>query len=461
VKRILLAGTHSGVGKTTITAGIIAALRRRGFTVVPFKVGPDYIDPGFHAAAAGMPAGNLDSWMVPADQVLETLQRRVPPAAIAVIEGVMGLYDGRKGEGETGSTAHVAKITGSPVVLVASGAKMARSAAALVGGYVDFDRDLRFAGVILNYVSGESHYRLLAEAIQSHLAVPVLGWLPKDTGVSVPERHLGLLPAAEVENVRLLLERLADLAEEQLNLAALLEAAEAAGALPVPAKTVFPPAAGIPVCRIAVAKDEAFHFYYPENLEILASFGAELVYFSPLKDHSLPADTNGVLLGGGFPEMFAQQLAGNQAMRSGICRAVAGGMPVYAECGGYMYLAQELATFAGGPFPMCGVFPGRAVMRSGRRALGYVETTGTENNYLLPADEICRGHEFHWSDMEGQGGTPVYRLTSGSGLAGERQRNCIGSYIHQHFLSNPNVARRFVAACARFAKEREGMGGVE
>lgn len=450
MKRIMIAGTNSGVGKTTITAGIIAALRRRGYTVAPFKVGPDYIDPGFHGAAAGVEAGNLDSWMVPPDQVLEILHRRVPKGAVAVIEGVMGLHDGRKNMGEIGSSAHVAKITGTPVVLVASGAKMARSAAALVGGYVYFDRGVPFAGTILNHVSGESHYRLLSEAVTGHLGLPVFGWFPHNPSVSVPERHLGLMPAAETGQLRELLDRLAEMAEAQLDLEAILRAAEAAGPLPEPEATVFPAVPQPSLCKIAVARDEAFHFYYPENLALLAALGAELAFFSPLKDSGLPQGAHGVLLGGGFPEMFARELAENSAMRCSLQRAALSGMPVYAECGGYMYLAAELVDFEGGRHPMCRVFEGRAVMRGGRRALGYVEVAGTGGNDLLPENETCRGHEFHWSEMEGATGSPVYRLTGG-GLTGERVLNCSGSYIHLHFMSNPAVARRLVSACARRA----------
>jgi cobyrinic acid a,c-diamide synthase len=450
----MIAGTHSGVGKTTLTAGLIYALRRRGHVPVPFKVGPDYIDPGFHAAAAGMPAGNLDSWMVPPDQVLETLGRRVPPGAIAVIEGVMGLFDGRKGMGEIGSSAHVAKITRTPVVLVASGAKMARSAAAMVGGYVHFDRDVSFAGVVFNHLSGESHYQILKEAVDEHLGLPVFGYLPKDSGVAVPERHLGLLPAAEKEGLTGLLEKLADLVEENLDVDAILAAAGEAGELPKPASAVFPPKPAKAACRIAVAKDEAFHFYYPENLELLESFGAEIVPFSPIHDRSMPEDTDGVFLGGGFPEMFAAQLSENAAMRSGLASAATEGMPVYAECGGYMYLAQKLRDFAGTAYPMAGVFAGTAVMHKRRRALGYVEVTGAKGNFLLPPGEACRGHEFHWSDMENTCGATLYEKVPLGEPAGEQVQTCVGSYIHLHFLSNPNVAKRFVEACIRYRQRR-------
>ena len=266
--RILIGGTHSGVGKTTVVAGILAALRRRGREIVPFKVGPDYIDPGFHTLAAGTPAGNLDSWMLPPDQVLEVLARRAPAGSLAVIEGVMGLYDGRKNMGETGSTAHVAKITGSPVILVASGAKMARSVAALVGGYVHFDKDVNFAGVILNHVSGESHYQLLKDAVQEYLGLPVFGYLPKSVEITIPERHLGLLPAEEMDDMNVLLARLASLVEEYIDLDGILQIAAAAPPLSVPVKKAFPTPRKKD-CVIAVARDEAFHFYYPENLALL------------------------------------------------------------------------------------------------------------------------------------------------------------------------------------------------
>lgn len=447
MKRILIAGTHSGVGKTTITAGLIYALRRRGYDVRPFKVGPDYIDPGFHAAAAGVPAANLDSWMVPPDQVLETLERRVPAGAIAIIEGVMGLYDGRKGMGEVGSSAHVAKITQSPVVLVASGAKMARSAAALVGGFINFDKELDFAGVIFNHVSGDSHYQILKQAVTDHLGTPLLGYLPKEPKATVPERHLGLMSATETEGLKSLFDILADLVESHLDVDGILAAATAAGALPLPGNRVFPRQPEPPSCRIAVAKDEAFHFYYPENLELLTAYGAELVPFSPLHDTALPADISGIILGGGFPEMFASQLASNASMRDDLSRAARSGMPVYAECGGYMYLGQSLTDFNGDSFPMVGVFSGRAVMQQKRRALGYVEVSGTTHNNLLPTNETCRGHEFHWSDMEGVSAASLYAKLPQGETVGERVCHCYGSYIHLHLLSNPTVARRFVDLC--------------
>ncbi|MCR3922404.1 MAG: cobyrinate a,c-diamide synthase [Firmicutes bacterium] len=452
MKRLLIAGTNSGVGKTTITAGVIAALRRRGQRVIPFKVGPDYIDPGFHAAAAGVAAGNLDSWMVPPAQVLETLQRRVPSDAIAIIEGVMGLYDGRKNEGELGSSAHVAKITDTPVVLVASGAKMARSAAALIGGYIHFDRDVNFAGVIFNHVGSASHYQILAEAVTHHVQIPLLGWLPNDTTISIPERHLGLMPTTETDNLQILVEKLADMAEAHLDLDSLLAAAASASALPPMTHKVFPVQSTPVTCRIAIAKDEAFHFYYQENLNLLASYGAELVPFSPIHDQELPHNCHGLILGGGFPEMYASQLAANRHLCTVIKEKVADGMPVYAECGGYMYLSHSLTTFAGETYPMCGIFPGRAVMRSGRRALGYVEVAGTPNNDLLLPQESCRGHEFHWSDMEDVGTTPIFLNRSTKSHIGERIHNCVGSYIHLHFLGQPTMAQRLVTNCTKYAR---------
>ncbi|MFW0861393.1 MAG: cobyrinate a,c-diamide synthase [Dethiobacter sp.] len=453
MKRILIAGTHSGVGKTMLTAGLIFALRRRGQHVVPFKVGPDYIDPGFHAAAAGVPASNLDSWMLPPDQVLEILHRRVPADAIAVIEGAMGLYDGRIGQGEIGSSAHVAKLTKTPVLLVASGAKMARSAAALVGGYLQFDQDVPFVGIVFNQLSGESHFHLLEEAVRSYLSLPVFGYLAKDNRVTVPERHLGLLPAAENRDLKELVTLLADLVEEKIDVNAVLAAASAAGPLPEPTRKIFPVKGERLSCRIAIARDAAFSFYYAENLELLSCFGAELVFFSPLHDSKLPEESHGILLGGGFPEIFAAKLAQNEAIRQAVKEAAIAGVPIYAECGGYMYLAQELQDSMGQVWPMAGVFPGRAVMREKRRALGYVEVTGLAENFLLPENETCRGHEFHWSEME-QTSTPVlFRKLPQGEMSGERFANCQGSYFHLHFLSNPGMARRFITACANYARQ--------
>jgi cobyrinic acid a,c-diamide synthase len=454
MERILIGGTHSGVGKTTVTAGLLAALRHAGKTTAPFKVGPDYIDPGFHAMVSGMPAGNLDSWMLPPDQVLEVMARRVPPGSIAVIEGVMGLFDGRKNLGEVGSSAHVAKITRTPVLLVVSGAGTARSVAAMVGGYMNFDGDLRFAGVLFNYVSGEKHFRILKEAVTEHLGLPVFGYLPKNAQVAIPERHLGLLPAAEVTGVRTLLDKLGFLFGETVDTAAILEAAQC-GPLPVPACTVFPDAVE-KTCRIAVARDEAFHFYYHENLALLESYGAELVDFSPLADHRLPAGCSGVYIGGGFPEMFADRLSANTTLRGELSAAAADGMPVYAECGGYMYLSRQLVDFHGQSYPMAGIFPGSAVMKEKRQALGYVEVAAAQETFLFRPGERYRGHEFHWSDMKAVQGPSLYLKMPGGEPAGEVRQNCLGSYIHLHFLSNPSVAKRLVEACRAYAARTGG-----
>jgi cobyrinic acid a,c-diamide synthase len=456
MERIMIAGTHSGVGKTTLTAGLIWALRQKGRHVLPFKVGPDYIDPGFHAAAAGVPAGNLDSWMMPPEQVLEAFISRSVTGGLAVIEGVMGLYDGRKGEGEAGSSAQVAKITQTPVLLVAGGAKMGRSAAALVDGFIRFDPDVSFAGVIFNHVSGESHFRLLQEEVTGHTGLPVLGYLPQEADVAIPERYLGLQAAVETAGLQPLLDKLAGLLERTVDLSAILAAAAKAPALPRPARTVIPAGTGCgPSCRIAVARDAAFHFYYQENLSLLSAYGAELVSFSPLSDSQLPAACDGVYLGGGFPELFAAQLAANTCMRRSLAGAAAGGMPVYAECGGYMYLARELTDLKGQVYPMAGVFPGRAVMRDRRRAMGYVEVAAAGAHSFLPAGETARGHEFHWSEMTGTStAVPLFRKSPSGEPAGEVRQNCAGSYIHLHFFSNPRVAAGFVEACREFRQRR-------
>jgi len=456
MERIMIAGTHSGVGKTTLTAGLLTALRKRGRQVIPFKVGPDYIDPGFHAVASGVPTSNLDSWMMPPDQLLEALQYRSCAHGLAVIEGVMGLYDGRKGEGEAGSSAQVAKITQTPVVLVASGAKMGRSAAALIDGFIRFDREVSFAGVIFNQVSGESHYRLLREEVIRHTGIPVLGYLTRETELTIPERYLGLKPVAETEGLASLLERLATLLARTVDLSAVLEAAAKAPSMLKPRRTVIP-AGGYsnPSCRIAVARDAAFHFYYQENLALLAAMGAELVDFSPLSDSRLPEACDGVYIGGGFPELFAAELAANEALRSGLARAVAGGMPVIAECGGYMYLARALTDLQGREFPMTGVFPGRAEMRDKRRALGYVEVTGAGSHSYLPPGETARGHEFHWSEMTGTlTGETLYRKVPSGEPAGEVRQKCAGSYVHLHFFSNPRYCANFVAACREYRLKR-------
>ncbi|MBI4497764.1 MAG: cobyrinate a,c-diamide synthase [Chloroflexi bacterium] len=452
--RLVVAGAASGVGKTTIATGIMGAFARRGLRVHPFKVGPDYIDPGYHQLAAGVPSRNLDSWMLPAATVRELFSRPAAKADVAVIEGVMGLYDGRTGEGEVGSTAHVAKLLDAPVVLVLDAGKVARSAAATVLGFRQFDPDLRLAGVILNNLGSQRHREMIEEAIQEATDLPVLGGLLRHEDLHLPERHLGLITAIEHPLGADALDRLIDRVAEGCDVDRLLALAQSAGPTPEHAVSIFPRERVPSTCRIAVALDAAFSFYYEDNWNLLAMWGAELVPFSPLRDTAFPDGVHGLYLGGGYPEEYAADLAGNTSMLAAIRAAAAAGMPVYAECGGFMYLCEAISDFEGRSYPMVGVVPGRCAMQRRRVGLGYREVEARRDTLLLSAGSRVRGHEFHWSVLEGA--LPqedmAYDVLGEGRDDGFAQGNILASYIHLHFGADPDLAKRFVAACTRWSE---------
>lgn len=450
--RIVLAGTNSGSGKTTVTMGLAAALSARGLAVQPFKAGPDYIDPGFHSAAAGRPCRNLDTMLLPRGRLLELFSRSTAGADIAVIEGVMGLFDGAGALDERGSTAHLAKILAAPVVLVVNGKAMARSAAALVAGFARFDRNVPVKAVIFNNLGSEGHYRILREAVEAETGIPVLGYLPRCESIALPERHLGLTPAAEHGAIGELTERVRRLAEEHIDIDRLVSLAGAAPDLPAFSPSLFssPPAARV---RIAVALDEAFHFYYRDNLDILENLGADLLPFSPLRDRDLPAGTEGVFIGGGFPEEFAETLGKNASLREAMRTAAEEGLPVLAECGGLMYLAERLEDRQGALYPMAGVFPGVTRMGKGLQALGYC--TGRLERSVLPGVKgtTLKGHLFHWSLYDSEGNDHLLSLSlekNGKVFRdGPAVKNAFASYLHLHFGTNPAPARRFLRTAAR------------
>jgi len=449
IPRLLIGGVTSGVGKTTVAAGLAAAFRRRGLRVQPFKCGPDYIDPSHLTRAAGTPARNLDSWILPHGVLREVFGRAAAGAGIAVVEGMMGLFDGRAGEDTTGSSAEIAALLQAPVLLVLDVGKVARSAAAVALGFQRFDPSLRLAGFILNNVANPRHRAMVEGPLTEVTGLPVLGALPRSEALRIPERHLGLVPDAELEAGGRP-EVLASAAETHCDVAAI--AAIAAGAPPFAwAPTgLFPqaPVAAPPV-RIAVARDRAFNFYYEDNLDLLAAWGGVPAFFSPLDDGALPAGSAGLYLGGGFPEVFAAELAANGAMRRAVAGAVDAGMPVVAECGGLMYLASGITDATGATHPMVGVLPGRCVMRQRRSRLGYLTVRARGATPLLAPGEAARGHEFHWSDYEGPpAGEPAFTVVEdGARTEGFAAGNLVASYVHLHFGAGPGMARRFVAAC--------------
>jgi cobyrinic acid a,c-diamide synthase len=453
--RVIIAGTQSGVGKTTLTAGLIAALRCRGLIVQPFKVGPDYIDPSYHALAAGRPCRNLDSWMVPPEHVRSLFARASADVDIAIIEGVMGLYDGADYNGETGSTAEVAKLLESPTVLVVDAAKLARSAGAVALGFQRFDGDVPVAGFIINRVAGESHGRGVAEAIARATGLPVLGWVPREQALHVPERHLGLIPTNEPGRWDEFLRADADVVSRQLDVDRLLAIAHQAAPLEMALERMQRPAGDRPV--IAVARDEAFQFIYEDNLDLLADAGAGIVFFSPLRDTMLPRCTGAVILSGGFPEVYAEALAANRSMHNALRTAHRHQLPIYAECGGLMYLTGAIIDSSGARHEMVGLLPGRSVM-SERLTLGYRLARPVNDSWLLPRGETVRGHEFHYSVWEDRPADlpPAWLLLPRTGEGAERPEGArLGSlwasYVHLHFAAQAGLAERFVAAARRAA----------
>ncbi|HJV36757.1 cobyrinate a,c-diamide synthase [Geomonas sp.] len=509
IKRIVIAAPHSGSGKTTVTLGIMAALRRRGLTVAPFKVGPDFIDPGYHALATGATSINLDGWMCGADFVRATFAHHTTCADIAVIEGVMGLFDGIDGSSDAGSSAEIAKLLDAPVLLVVDARSQARSAAALVHGFTTFDPEVRIGGVVFNNVASPNHERLLREAMAaSHPEIPLVGCLPKDPSLHIPSRHLGLLTADENPLSDYFFGHLASMVEKYLDMDRLLALSSAdltgvnfssppspvrqpllpegggwvggtlsaiAAESPLPGP---PPSgegmlvgveelAGEGTCageaevgdaksrvRIAVARDAAFCFVYGDNLRLLRAEGAELCFFSPLADDAIPDGISGIYLPGGYPELFAERLSGNDSMKESLRRAAEDGMPIYAECGGFIYLTRGVEVDQA-LHPFVGIFPVQTTMLPRRKALGYRQVELLEDGLIGGKGTVARGHEFHYSEM---GEMPphverlyaVTRKGTDMGHEGFCYKNCLVSYIHLHFGSSPGIAERFVGQCREY-----------
>ncbi len=451
---LVVGGVASGVGKTTITAGIAAALRRRGQRVQPFKAGPDYLDPTQLGAFAGRACRNLDTWMLPAAHVRELFTRALGEADVALVEGVMGLHDGRTGTDGSGSTASLARLLRLPVVLVVDASSMARSAAAIVLGYQLLDPELRMAGVILNRVAGERHAEMCTSAIEEATGLPVFGWIPRDAQIALPERHLGLHPQLGAAPPRELEERLIGLVEAHLDLDGLV--ARAGTVEPASGRRLFPQEPVAPRVRVGLARDEAFHFYYPDSLDLLEAWGAELVPFSPISDAEVPPDLDAMLFGGGYPELAAAELAANTSMQASIRAAAGRGTPIYGECGGLMYLGERLTDFEGVQHAMVGLVPARSVMTSDRLSLGYREVSSRGTPFLDPGQSV-RGHEFHWSTLEepAREETAAYAvLDQGRRPEGFRVGSVTASYVHLHLGARADLARHFVEAVAG-AREQE------
>jgi cobyrinic acid a,c-diamide synthase len=474
VPRLVIAAPSSGSGKTTVATGLMAALAGRGLAVSPHKVGPDYIDPGYHALATGRVGRNLDAYLCGPELVGPLFLHGARGCDIAVVEGVMGLYDGAAGEGELASTAQVAKLLRAPVVLVVDASSQSRSVAALVHGFVSWDPEVRIGGVILNKVASDRHEALLREAVDC-VGVPVLGVLRRAAPVETPSRHLGLVPVAErgseaVDAVAAMAAQVAD----GCDLEALVGLARSAGALSCAAwdageAVVSPPPPPLPVPslgaappdprdrpgrprpqapdrlrkRVAVAGGAAFTFSYAEHTELLAAAGAEVVTFDPLRDEELPEGTAGLVIGGGFPEVYAAELSANEPLRKSVAELASSGAPVAAECAGLLYLCRELDGA-----PMCGVLDASARM-SERLTLGYRDAVAVSDSALAGAGTRMRGHEFHRTVVEpGAGAVPAWGMRAPERrVEGFVERGVHASYLHTHWAAEPGVASRFVERC--------------
>jgi cobyrinic acid a,c-diamide synthase len=450
VKGLLLSGVASGVGKTTVALAIMAAARRRGLAVQPFKCGPDFLDTGHHTRICGRTARNLDTWMLSVEANRRVLREAARGADVIVAEGMMGLFDGKNGSTEIGSSAEIAKLLRLLVVLVIDASKSARSVAAVVLGFEMFDAELRLAGVILNRVASERHYEMLREAIEASCKTKILGWLPLEPAIAIPERHLGLQGAAEqATSQEAAVDALASLAEKHLDLDGLLdlecglEMAEVESA-----RTAV--SSFVDTVRVGVPSDHAFSFYYEDNLDLLREQGAEIIQFSPLNDVSLPSGLDALCLGGGYPELYAKRLSGNRQMLEEVRAFAASGRPVYAECGGMLYLSESLRV-DDESYVMAGVLPLSMQMTDKLVQFGYVTVEFIEDCLLGRKGTVVRGHSFHYSRIASQGKVGMsyqvqYSMSGKEEMEGFRQGNVLASYLHLHFRANPTVAENFVAA---------------
>jgi cobyrinic acid a,c-diamide synthase len=451
MKGFLVAGTASGVGKTTLTLAIIAAMRRRGLVVQPFKGGPDFLDTGHHTRISGRIARNIDTWMLGTEANKDVLRQASLGADAVIVEGMMGLFDGKDGASETGSSAEIAKLLELPVILVLDASKSARSIAAVVLGFELFDPELPLAGIVLNRVANERHYRMLETAIASACKTPIVGWLPRQPDITIPERHLGLHSAEEARSggtAEKAIQALAAVAEKHLDLSRLfsfecgLDLSKEDGLTPAPAAGQV---------RIGVARDRAFSFYYEDNLDLLRQAGAVIVAFSPIDDTFLPVGLDALYLGGGYPELYADRLSANTEMLAAIRNFASSGRPVYAECGGLMYLSQQLTSIGGEIHTMAGILPFTIEMTDRLVNFGYVTVELTRACILGPQGTMLRGHSFHYSRIANAPEVNTnysiqYSLSGRLEEEGYERGNVLASYVHLHFRTAPSIARHLVEA---------------
>jgi cobyrinic acid a,c-diamide synthase len=449
IPRFVIAGERSGVGKSTITVGMLLALRARGLEPQPFKAGPDFLDPMHHSAVLGKPSHNLDTWMF-LDQVVPSFVQGARGSDISVIEGVMGLYDGLNGRSEEGSTSHLAKVLKAPVILVIDASSSARSAGAVALGFKDYDPEVDIAGVIFNNVAGPGHLKMLKDSLRG---MECLGGVPTDASVELRSRHLGLVPAAEDLDMPRY-ERIREMVEEHVDMDRIVAIARAAP--DIGPKRISPPPRNGTKARIGLAWDDAFNFYYQGNHDRLRGLGAEIVPFSPMKDR-LP-EVDGLYFGGGYPELFARQLEKNSEMRRAVRKASQNGMPIYAECGGMMYACGAVRDLDGRRRRMTEIFDAEVEMTERLQAIGYIEMEARKDNVMSRKGWSTRGHEFHCSRVSSLGNEDfAYEMSIGKGIAEGRDglvaNNTLASYAHLHFASCPRFAGRFVNSCSKWRRK--------
>lgn len=453
IPRVVIAATQSSSGKTTVVTGILRALKNKGMKVQPFKVGPDYIDPSYHGMAAGRAGHNLDTWLVDESRINDLFASEAENADIAVIEGVMGLYDG--GKNGISSTAQLAKKLQAPVILVINVQSMGDSAAAIALGFKLYDEEVNLAGVILNRLGSPTHKMLIEEAM-ARINVPVFGAVYRDDSVHMPERHLGLTPAQE-NNAKEIIEIISAKIAKEVYLDEIIKLACAAPPLEVQENKQSNTAKDI---VIAVAKDKAFSFYYPASLKQLSDCGAKIEFFSPLEDETIPSDASALIFGGGFPEIFADKLAANKSMLTSIRRANENKMPIYAECGGYMYLMQGIFDFDDNFHAMAGIIPATAKMNKKLQTVGYVKAKNLHDNILGEKDCVYHGHEFHFSTQseEAQDFPWAFEFVkmrnNAEYKAGYAKDNILGSYLHLHFLGSKKAADCLLEKAREYYKNR-------
>lgn len=446
---MVIAGTHSGVGKTTLTLGIMAALKERGLVVQPFKIGPDYIDPSYQTFITGMPSRNLDGFMLGEDKIKYLFNKASQEKDISIIEGVMGLYDGKGSNKDDCSTASMAKLLKSPVLLVIDGRGMAASSAAIVKGYQQLDTAVHLVGVIVNNIKTARHYELIKEAIENYCEIPVLGYFPPNDQFKMSSRHLGLVPYIELEGLKDQFKTLAQEIEKYINIDKIIELSKGeALSTHFSLQPSFNKEESFELKhkRIAVAYDKAFNFYYEDNLELLRTLGLSIIYFSPLADKKLP-ECDYVYIGGGFPEIFAKELEDNYSMRASIYKAYQENMPIYAECGGLMYLGKRI-QIKNNEFEMVGIFDGISRMTDRLQHFGYCQACALKENSLTGQGDQLYGHEFHHSQFITKE-EPIFRINKMGTKeqvweGGYAKQQVVASYLHIHFYNQLKEVERFL-----------------